>query len=219
MADYIPIYRFMRFEHLLDLLKHRRLPLINPSQWEDKNDVFAIKLSCDKDESIGVCCFTISGANGMYRWSKMASNNLCVRVEFDRKKIENRLPENMELFDVKYVSAKRLNDDYLKSLEECAYIKSTPYKQEKEARLVMRCDKKQGSKKVVGYLNHIPRDAIKGICLSPFLRNKEYSLVKEFLKSYLDKEKIKINFTHAIIFNVPKWKDALEKATEKLKDK
>ena len=155
----------------------------------------------------------------MYRWSKMASNNLCVRVEFDRERIENCLPENMELFDVRYVSANDFDRDCLKSLKECAYTKSTPYKQEKEARLVMRCPKKANSKTIMGYLQNIPIDSIKGICLSPFLVKKEYLLVKEFLENYLDKSNFQIEFTHAIIFDMPKWKDALNNAVDRLKNK
>ena len=130
------IYRFMHFEHLLDLLHNHRLPLTNPSKWEDKNDAFAANLGCKDNEVVGICCFTTSKSNSIYRWSKMAPNNLCVRVEFDMKKLENCL-SNKELFrSVKYKSIDDLNNDGIASLDECTYIKSRAYAVEKEIRRV-----------------------------------------------------------------------------------
>ena len=105
MSENKSIYRFMHFEYLLDLIKNRRLPLINPSEWEDKNDIFASKLSCRDNEVVGICCFTLSKSNSIYRWSKMAPNNLCVRVEFDMDKIKARLSQKMVMKEVQYKSA------------------------------------------------------------------------------------------------------------------
>lgn len=136
MSEYKSLYRFMHFEHLLDLIKNHRLPLINPSEWEDKNDIFASKLSCKDNEMIGICCFTLSKSNSIYRWSKMASNNLCARVEFDVDKIKARFSQKMVMKEVQYKSVEELKSYHIKSIKDSVFIKSKPFKPEKEIRMV-----------------------------------------------------------------------------------
>ena len=214
------IYRYMQFEHLLDLLSNYRLPLINPSYWEDKNDALSTKLSCKKDEIIGICCFTISGANSIYRWSKMAKNNLCVRVEFDRQLIENSLPDKIKLYEVQYKSKDDLDNGCLQSISDCAFLKSTPYVQEKEIRLVMRCTKdEKTNKKIVGYLEKLPTNTIKNIRFSPFLDREFFPLIRKYLQRQLDDCKWEnVTISCSKILNMIKWKNSLRKAVKKLQE-
>lgn len=202
----------MHFEHLLDLIKNHRLPLINPSEWEDKNDIFASKLSCKDDEIIGICCFTLSKSNSIYRWSKMAPNNLCVRVEFGIDEIKAILPRNITMKEVQYKSIDELKAKTLKSIKDCAFIKSIPFKQEKEIRMVTNQSVTDENKnaKIVNYLSGLPSDVIKNIRLSPFLDQKIFRLVKELLHKYLvanSWENVKIS--QSCILDREKWKNAL----------
>lgn len=202
----------MHFEHLLDLIKNHRLPLINPSEWEDKNDIFASKLSCKDDEIIGICCFTLSKSNSIYRWSKMAPNNLCVRVEFGIDEIKAILPRNITMKEVQYKSIDELKAKTLKSIKDCAFIKSIPFKQEKEIRMVTNQSVADENKnaKIVDYLSDLPSDVIKNIRLSPFLDQKIFRLVKELLHKYLvanSWENVKISQSR--ILDREKWKNAL----------
>lgn len=202
----------MHFEHLLDLIKNHRLPLINPSEWEDKNDIFASKLSCKDDEIIGICCFTLSKSNSIYRWSKMAPNNLCVRVEFGIDEIKAMLPRNITMKEVQYKSIDELKAKTLKSIKDCAFIKSIPFKQEKEIRMVTNQSVADENKnaKIVDYLSGLPSDVIKNIRLSPFLDQKIFRLVKELLHKYLvanSWENVKISQSR--ILDREKWKNAL----------
>ena len=68
--------------------------MIDPKEWEDKNDMLALIKSTTANENIGVCCLTRSRKNSIYRWSKMSQFGICVRIEFDKKKIENLLKKN-----------------------------------------------------------------------------------------------------------------------------
>lgn len=212
MSENKSLYRFMHFEHLLDLIKNHRLPLINPSEWEDKNDIFASKLSCKDDEIIGICCFTLSKSNSIYRWSKMAPNNLCVRVEFGIDEIKAILPRNITMKEVQYKSIDELKAKTLKSIKDCAFIKSIPFKQEKEIRMVTNQSVADENKnaKIVDYLSDLPSDVIKNIRLSPFLDQKIFRLVKELLHKYLvanSWENVKISQSR--ILDREKWKNAL----------
>lgn len=216
------IYRFMHFEHLLDLIKNHRLPLINPSEWEDKNDIFASKLSCKDDEIIGICCFTLSNSNSIYRWSKMAPNNLCVRVEFDTDKINAKLTPNMKMKEVQYKSADNLGVGTIESIKDCAFVKSKPFKQEKEIRIVVyqTVTNENKNAKIVDYLSELPSDAIKSIRLPPFLNQEMYGLVKEILLMYLAANKWpKIEISPSGILNKKTWQNELCKCVGSISQK
>ena len=210
MSENKSIYRFMRFEYLLDLIKNRRLPLINPSEWEDKNDIFASKLSCRDNEVVGICCFTLSKSNSIYRWSKMAPNNLCVRVEFDINKIKARLSQKMVMKKVRYKSIDNLKPNVIKTIKDCAFVKSKPFEQEKEIRIVTYQSLVDENIKIVDYLRELPSDVIKGIRFSPFLSHELFLLVKELLRKYLTANNWKgVNISQSRILNKEKWQDSL----------
>lgn len=205
------IYRFMHFEYLLDLLKNHRLPLINPSEWEDKNDVFASKLSCKDNEMIGICCFTLSKSNSIYRWSKMAPNNLCVRVEFDMDKIKASLSQKMVMKEVQYKSVEELQSDIIE-IKDCPFIKSKPFKQENEIRIVAYKSVADENKfvKIVDYLSGVPSDAVNNIRFSPFLDQKMFRLVRELLRKNLVANNWKnVKISQSRILDKEKWENTL----------
>ena len=204
------IYRFVHFEHLLDLIKNHRLPLINPLEWEDKNDVFASKLGSKDNDVMGICCFTLSKSNSIYRWSKMAPNNLCVRVEFDMDKIKARLSQKMVMKEVQYKSAEELESYVVETKKDCAFIKSKPFKPEKEIRIVTYQSETGENEKIVDYLDNLPSDVIKGIRFSPFLDQEMYCLIKELLRKYLKANNwAKTKISQSEILNKEKWQNAL----------
>lgn len=212
MSENKSLYRFMHFEYLLDLIKNHRLPLINPSEWEDKNDAFASKLSCKDNEIVGICCFTLSKSNSIYRWSKMAPNNLCVRVEFDMDKIKARLSQNMMMKEVQYKSVDELKKITIKAKKNCAFIKSKPFKPEKEIRMVTYQPVTDENKnvKIVEYLSGLPSGAIKSIRFSPFLDQKMCHFVRELLRKYLAVNNWeKVEMSSSRILDKEKWKNAL----------
>ena len=219
MSEYKSLYRFMHFEHLLDLIKNHRLPLINPSEWEDKNDIFASKLSCKDNEMIGICCFTLSKSNSIYRWSKMASNNLCVRVEFDMDKIKAKLSQKMVMKEVQYKSVEELKSYHIKSIKDSAFIKSKPFKPEKEIRIVVYQPVTDENKnvKIVDYLSGLTSGDIKSIRFSPFLDQEMYCLIRELLLKYLDENNWKdVGISQSEILNKEKWQKALKKCVDSI---
>ncbi|PBC66550.1 hypothetical protein BGX14_2174 [Fibrobacter sp. UWS1] len=214
------IYRFVHFEHLLDLIKNHRLPLINPLEWEDKNDIFASKLSSKDNDVMGICCFTLSKSNSIYRWSKMAPNNLCVRVEFDMDKIKARLSQKMMMKEVQYKSAEELESYVVETTKDCAFIKSKPFKPEKEIRIVTYQSETGENEKIVDYLDNLPSDVIKGIRFSPFLDQEMYCLIKELLRKYLKANNwAKTKISQSEILNKEKWQNALCKCVGSIAQK
>lgn len=220
MSENKSIYRFMHFEHLLDLIKNHRLPLINPSEWEDKNDIFASKLSCRDNEVVGICCFTLSKSNSIYRWSKMAPNNLCVRVEFDMDKIKARLSQKMVMKEVQYKSAEELESYVVETKKDCAFIKSKPFKPEKEIRIVTYQSETGENEKIVDYLSGLMSGTIKSIRFSPFLDQEMYCLIKELLRKYLKANNwAKTKISQSEILNKEKWQNALCKCVGSITQK
>ena len=103
------LYRYMKLKYLFDLIDNARLPMINPQEWEDKNDLYAVNESSKDNEIVGICCLTSSRKNSIYRWSKMSQNGICVRVKFDEKKIKKLLNDRDEfrMKPVRYFNLKK----------------------------------------------------------------------------------------------------------------
>lgn len=152
----------------------------------------------------------------------MSPNNLCVRVEFDMEEIKAKLSQNMMMKEVEYKSADNLKVSAIKTIEDCAFIKSKPFEQEKEIRVVtfQSVTDENKNEKIVDYLRELPSDSIKGIRFSPFLDQKMFCLVKELLCKYLSTNEWKnVKISQSRILDKGKWKNALSECVSSLTQK
>lgn len=216
------LFRYMKIEYLIDLLNHRHLPLIDPSVWEDKNDVYAIKKSLNEYEEARVCCFTKASKNSIYRWSKMSQEGLCVRVKLDKERCINMAKENHDYKykNVTYLKTKEMNKQKFKEKRDLAFVKHIAYSEEKESRIVCYYKKETvGEKGVVDFMENMPLDTIKEIRFSPYVSQEYFDLLKEMLFSYAKRLGWKIekkDITRSHILNNLYWKKCLDKIARHL---
>ena len=121
--------------------------------------------------------------------------------------------------EVQYKSVGELKLDSIKTIKDCVFIKSKPFKQEKEIRIVTYQSKTDENKnvKIVDYLSELPSDVIKSIRLSPFLGQKMYGLFEEILHMYLAANNWpKIEISQSCILNKDKWQNALSECVSSI---
>lgn len=215
------IYRYTKIEYLFDLIDNARLPMVDYSNWEDKNDVYALEKSKNNDETLGICCLTYSRKNSIYRWSKMSQDGVCVRIEFDKGKIERLIKKDKSHYlmkKVRYFNREILSEMCYKDKRDLAFVKHFSYEEEKEIRIVYRGKKsdkktKNRAKSVVEYLKEIPKDSIKGIRFSPYVSKELFDLIQKPLFDRMQRKKWNISknaITHSEILDYPKWQKIID---------
>ena len=152
--------------YLLRLLQNRKITLLNPILWHDRNDAFYVDQykKHKKAKSVLVLCCTMAKEK-FHHWRVFAEGPEGVCIEFKHDafnaifKIEN---VKAKLVRYKKINAMR---KFRPALEELPFLKRQPYSDEKEFRIVyLDYKKKKKAKEFDIDLNSILR-----ITLSPWL--------------------------------------------------
>ena len=131
-----------------------------------------------------------------------------------------RLSQKMVMKEVQYKSAEELESYVVETKKDCAFIKSKPFKPEKEIRIVTYQSETGENEKIVDYLSGLMSGTIKSIRFSPFLDQEMYCLIKELLRKYLKANNwAKTKISQSEILNKEKWQNALCKCVGSIAQK
>jgi len=169
----------MPYKYLDDLVNNKRLALLNPEKWEDKNDSLAIRLYKEKMgiKHLLVACFTQTSET--YHHWRIYGQDKGVRVVFNReallketgkKKKDGYLGE-----PINYIKLKDFKKE-VSNLSQIPFIKRWPYRHEREFRIIWCGNRLKGD---IKYLS-LPEQAIEKIVISPWMsdetRGKIYNI-------------------------------------------
>ncbi len=151
----------------------------------------------------------------------MSQDCICVRIEFDKCKIDGLLKKDKSHYQMKkvrYFNKDVLREMFLKDKRDLAFVKHFSYEEEKEIRIVYRGNKsdkrpKNMPKAVVEYLREIPKEAIKGIRFSPYVSKELFDYIKEPLYKWIKDKGWKIlndDITRSQILDYPEWKKIVD---------
>ena len=202
------LHRYTNLAATIHLLHERKLTLLDPASWDDRNDVFFMEeyKRCMGAETVVALCFahrrTTAGAYHHWRVFANGSNGVC--IQFDRIGL-------MSLFDdagvmhgpVKYMSLDKL----IKKTKEngiepwdLPFIKGSRYEDEREYRAV--CDDTQ--ERIKSYSISMDLNLIRRVTLSPWLPTSVAIVVKDTLRSF--DECGNLNVVHSTLRNNSRWK-------------
>ena len=136
-----PIIRLNRYTTLpvlLDLLKRKRLVLLDPSTWEDRNDS-EIMLEYKKRKGVQklfALCFSY-GDETIHHWKTFADGASGCCIQFDAKQLISLINDipGVRFGRVKYKKLKELKDATI-DVEEIPFTKRWPYRCEEEFRII-----------------------------------------------------------------------------------
>ena len=190
---------------VIDMLTNRRITLISPSKWKDRNDVFAIDLYRKQSNvaNLLALCFTKSEET-FHHWYVFADGISGARIEFDTEKIIAALSRcglTIETVEYKTINALRSNPV---SLENLPFIKRAPYRDEDEMRVILTCN---DSEKETHFVP-ITLDCIKRVTLSPWIPKDLTKSVRSSLHKIKGCSRLKI-FRSTLLEN-DQWKSALQ---------
>lgn len=172
--------RYTSLKYLRKFLKTKELVLLNPKEWDDKNDSFYIEQYVKRKKRAGAfaLCFTESSET-FHHWKTFSEKGEGVCIQFDRK----RLVEAAEKVDVLGgpVVYRKIHDPKAKKpkLDEFPFLKRYPYKDENEFRLFIAPMGKPLKKK---FAFNVPLAAVDRITLSPWLDPPDANRKKAELK-------------------------------------
>lgn len=135
--------RYTELPSALDILRQRRLTLLSPLTWDDKNDRAAMQryASARENQSVLGLCFS-QAAETFHHWKIFAPNSSGVCIEFHKKLLLDLVPKaNFRHDKVKYQSPTEFLSGY-PSPRDLPFIKGSAYRHEIEYRIVYASETK-----------------------------------------------------------------------------
>ena len=149
------------------MLINKRITLLDPESWEDRNDSFYVEKykEIKNLKSVLALCFT-SRAETFHHWKVFSGNSSGICVQFNKEKLLNSVSKvsGIKSDYVKYKLIRELSSN-TPALDELPFIKRKQYKDEEEFRIVYTNKSKEIKSKNIA----IDLDSIERITLSPWL--------------------------------------------------
>lgn len=172
--------RYTDLPALIQILTNRKLTLLDPSFWDDKNDSYFLATYKEKKElqSVLALCFT-KESETYHHWRVFSSGASGVCVNFDSEKLETAFAKakGVKFQEVTYLAVKKLRDNR-PTIARLPFVKRIPYKHEKEFRALWESE----SDKVFSLDVPIDISSITRITLSPWMHPSLRVNVAKLLK-------------------------------------
>ncbi|HEX4409929.1 MAG TPA: hypothetical protein VH206_14245 [Xanthobacteraceae bacterium] len=200
------LHRYTNLPALIYLLKERKITLLDPQSWDDKNDSYFLQLYKEKKnlKTVLALCFTQQGETYQH-WHIFAPGSSGIRVEFRREPLLKALKKKAGIRDgrVDYLTLNGIDKTPI-ALEKLPFLKRHAFKPEDEYRLTFESK----TTKMPSLNIPIPLTCIRRITLSPWMPPVLDAHVKDVIKTLAPRAKI---YRSTLISN-DRWKKAGEGA-------
>ena len=176
-----PLRRYTNIPALIYLLRERKITLLDPASWDDKNDSHFLSLYREKRNltSVLALCFT-PAYETYHHWRVFADGSSGACISFNQAKLLKAVKKQIGVTakTVQYLTLADIRDMKVKTAA-LPFLKRSAYGDEREFRIIYEsATKKDGSLDVA-----IPLACIERITLSPWipaaLSNHLKSTIKE----------------------------------------
>jgi hypothetical protein len=177
MARYLR--RYTNFPALIYLLRERKITLLDPASWDDKNDSYFLSLYREKKglKSVLALCFT-PAAETYHHWRVFADGPSGACIRFHRTELINAVKaqtgvsskavEYLRLSDVEGARAK---------IGKLPFLKRAPFQHENEFRIIYESRTKKQTEDIP-----IPLSCIDRITLSPWIPTALFEDMRRTIK-------------------------------------
>ena len=202
------IRRYTLLPSLIYMLTEKKLTLLDPQSWDDKNDSYYLQLYREKlnRKTVLALCFAL-GPETYHHWSVFAAGAGGVCVQFERDALIAALESHagVRTRKVKYLLLTESRKRPLK-LAELPFLKRYAYLHENEFRATY-----ESKRRTVGSLDiAFPLSCISRITLSPWLPLPLRDHVKGILKAIPGCAKLSI--ARSTLISNQEWKDLGDRA-------
>jgi len=201
--------RYTELPFVLQLLHTRRLTLVNPASWDDKNDSYYIQTYRDRKGLGSVLALCLTEASQTYHhWKVFTHGASGACVYFDKSKFLKWINETdlLEGREVQYRTVPQI-EKIPPKLDELPFLKRKAYEHEAEFRLLHGTKKKSISVQSFEF----PLDTIEHIILNPWMPISTASAIEDVIHNIDGCGGIKVQ--RATIVRSDQWQRAAEAAT------
>jgi hypothetical protein len=174
------LFRYTSLPALLYLLNRRKLTLLSPDKWEDKNDVAFMNAYKErlKYKCVLAICFA-QASETFHHWKVFTSGSDGIRIEFDSTRLLRSLKSSPAL-EFRKVDYRQVRDLQIKKPrpEALPFLKRYPFRDEVEFRIVYSSENKS-EKNLRAKDFDIDLASINQITLSPWLSASLRDVVTE----------------------------------------
>ena len=200
--------RYTLLPSLIYMLTERRLTLLDPQSWDDKNDSYYLQLYREKldRKTVLALCFAL-GPETYHHWSVFAGGAGGICVQFDRESLIAALKAHtgVRTRKVKYLLLTESRKRRLK-VAELPFLKRSAYQHENEFRVIYESKKRSLKSLDVAF----PLSCVSRITLSPWLPLALSDHVKGILREIPSCAKLSI--ARSTLISNQEWKNLGERA-------
>jgi hypothetical protein len=205
--------RYTQFPALIYLLQSRRLTLLDPKSWDDKNDSYYLSIYRRRQalKSVLALCFSEEGET-YHHWSVFAPGTGGICIEFDREALLRAVSRRAGVRggSVSYWTLKESRERPL-LVSDLPFRKRYAYQPEREFRLLYESKREELQSLDVP----IPLKAISRVYLSPWLPMALQDAVKALLHSIQGCRNLKV-YRSTLISN-ESWKRLADEAVGRVR--
>ncbi len=183
--------RYTTLPVLLDMLKRKRLALLDPNSWEDKNDseIILEYKKRKKLRNIFALCFSY-GDETIHHWKTFADGASGCCIEFDSQKLIDLVLniKGIQCRQVEYKKLREITDGGIIDVDDIPFTKRWPYRCEEEFRIIWTGNSSRDSYEIPFDLKLITK-----ITISQRMPQPVYDTIREHLREAFTKPDQRIN--------------------------
>lgn len=204
--------RYTDITALTYLLTERKITLLDPQSWDDKNDSQYLSFYREKKclKTVLALCFS-QGTETYHHWRVFAPGSGGICISFNKQELVKYLSknENLQMKPVTYLTLKAIRNKSL-TVDQLPFVKRYAFHHENEFRIIYNSQSKKYKKLDID----IKLSLIERIILSPWMNPDLFTSIKDTLRKINGCSKLKISLSTLI--NNQEWKDLGEAAVEKI---
>lgn len=196
----INLRRYTSLPFLIDTLKWKRLTLVNPASWDDKNDSFFITTYKKRLglKTVLALCFAEYHETS-YHWQIYSGDINGVCIVFNKHALMNQI-DNVQGIKPGYVEYKLLDELKDVSFDRLPFTKRYGFSEEREFRILYVDREKSYSRKDI----HIDLSCINRVMFNPWIPQHVYKSIRETIQDMNGMRKLKIQ--KSTLTNNKTWK-------------
>jgi len=207
--------RYTSLPALLHLLRSRKLTLLSPEKWEDRNDAYYMSQYRKRSDAMSVLALCFSEAAERYHlWRAFTLGTDGVCIEFERNGLLASFDGNDDI-EKRRVTYKLISDisNPRPKLHDLPFLKRAPYSDEREFRIVYvdHCEECEAK--------DFPIDlaCIRKITMNPWMPNPLLKSVRATIQSIRDCRSLRVS--HTTLLENERWKLAAQASKPPVKSK
>jgi len=198
--------RYTSLPIAFDVLVQRRLTLLSPETWEDRNDAYYLERYREekKLKTLVAMCFSARGET-FHHWKVFSSGSSGVCIEFDKSRLLKAFPISSGFCykDIQYRFVETVNKQR-PEVDMWPFLKRKAFKDEGEFRIIYEDTAVHEHTKSV----KIDLGTINKVTLSPWLPDAVAESIQTLIKTIKGCERLSVN--RSTLIDNSGWKKAIE---------